>query len=361
MARKCARKTRKSGKSINYEEVIGYLKEENVFLRDELKKMTDLCAKLANVDTATNAKSPPMEHATPININADTPSRIYNEATFTLPRRTAKLRTPPKNTWEPSLPLCNSFGALSEENASAERCENLVEEGVPPNHCDKNVTMRKRSDVRSDMPRVQAPNKRPDVTITEKYLTNFVPFVPGRNSYASATNNGKDVLIVGSSMLQRIRKREFSENMVNSQARFKLFPGATVNRINYYLVPELREQKYSKVVVHSGTNDLYNKTAGEIVDGFTDIFNTCREHGVEQVIFSSIVIRKCRRDIDEKRLLVNSLLKGLCELEWVGNGNFVDNDNIYLSDLYTDGLHLVESGSIKLANNILNYVNRMNN
>ena len=149
--------------------------------------------------------------------------------------------------------------------------------------------------------------------------------------------------------------------MVNSQARFKVFPGATVGRINYYLVPELRENRYKKVVVHSGTNDLYDKTADEIVDGMRGIFETCREHGVENVIFSSIVIRKCRRDIEEKRLLVNSLLKGLCEMEWVGNGIFVDNGNIFYSDLYTDGLHLVESGSIKLANNILRCVNRTTN
>ena len=80
------------------------------------------------------------------------------------------------------------------------------------------------------------------------------------------------------------------------------------------------------------------------------------------MIFSSIVIRKCRRDIEEKRLLENSLLKGY--VKWSGlevGWHYVDNGNIFYSDLYSDGLHLVENGSIKLANNILNFVNRIDN
>ena len=113
--------------------------------------------------------------------------------------------------------------------------------------------------------------------------------------------------------------------------------------------------------MHCGTNDLYYKTVEGIVDGFKEIYETCREYGVEHIIFSSIVIRKCRRDIEEKRLVVNTLLKGLCETEWIGSGNYVEHSNLFLLDLYTDGLHLVESGSIKLANNILNCVNKIIN
>ena len=49
-------------------------------------------------------------------------------------------------------------------------------------------------------------NKRPDSTITEKHLLNYVPIVPGKNTYAKAVN-GREVLVIGSSMLQRINKR----------------------------------------------------------------------------------------------------------------------------------------------------------
>ena len=205
----------------------------------------------------------------------------------------------------------------------------------------------------------QVVNKRPIVTTTEKHLRNFVPFVPGRKSYARATE-GSDVLIIGSSMIQRIRKREFSSCVENGNTRFRVFPGATMSRINYYLVPELRENNFKKVVIHCGTNDLYDRTAEEIIICMKEVNETCLEHGVETVIFSNIVVRKCRKDIQEKRLLVNSLLKEMCEMGSFINTHFVDNGNIFYNDLYTDGLHLLESGSTKLANNILKCINSTN-
>ena len=103
-------------------------------------------------------------------------------------------------------------------------------------------------------------NKRPAITTTEQHLKTFVPFVPGKKTYSDAIG-GCDILIVGSSMIHRIRKKEFSGCLEGSQARFKVFPGATIDKINYYLIPELRENNFKKVVVHSGTNDLYNKSA----------------------------------------------------------------------------------------------------
>jgi hypothetical protein len=88
-----------------------------------------------------------------------------------------------------------------------------------------------------------------------------------------------------------------------------------------------------------------------------EFYYSCMSHGVEKVIFSDIIVRKGRRDIEEKLLLVNSLLKDICDRDWVVNACLIENTNIYRSDLFTDGLHLVEGGSIKLANNILNCVN----
>ena len=96
------------------------------------------------------------------------------------------------------------------------------------------------------------------------------------------------------------------------------------------------------------------------MDGMREIHDTRIEHGVESVIFSGIVTRKCRPDIEEKRLLANALLKDACETDWCSNGRYVDNSNIVYNDLYKDGLHLVENGSVKLANNILNCVNNNN-
>ena len=178
--------------------------------------------------------------------------------------------------------------------------------------------------------------------------------MPGNKSYAHSLA-GNDVLVIGSSMLTRIRKKEFSAHVKNGNSRYKVFPGANTNRINYYLEPELRENNYKKVVIHVGTNDLFDKTADEILEGMQDIRETCLEHGVETIIFSGIVFRRCKKEIEEKRLTLNLLLREMCES--VENVFFVNNDNIFNEDLYTDGLHLVETGTVKLANNILRCIN----
>ena len=49
-------------------------------------------------------------------------------------------------------------------------------------------------------------------------------------------------------------------------------------------------------------------------------------------------------------------MRELCG-EGICNAQYVDNNNIIDADLYVDGLHLVESGSVKLANNILRVLN----
>ena len=38
---------------------------------------------------------------------------------------------------------------------------------------------------------------------------------------------------------------------------------------------------------------------------------------------------------------------------------YLDNDNVTFDKLYKDGVHLVENGSIVLANNILNFLNSL--
>ena len=97
--------------------------------------------------------------------------------------------------------------------------------------------------------------------------------------------------------------------------------------------------------------------AKEIVEGLVAIRETCMNYGVEDVYISGIVVRRCREKIEEKRQLANSLLRDLCEGEWASNTTFIENGNILYTDLYTDGLHLVESGSVKLANNFLEILN----
>ena len=51
---------------------------------------------------------------------------------------------------------------------------------------------------------------------------------------------------------------------------------------------------------------------------------------------------------------LNDILRSLCVLH---NYSFIENDDISLDDLASDGVHLNDEGSIKLANNYLDYLN----
>ena len=61
--------------------------------------------------------------------------------------------------------------------------------------------------------------------------------------------------------------------------------------------------------------------------------------------------------IEEKRLEINRILRRLCENQGY---TYIDNDNIDLNDVVNtrfDHVHLLDSGTIKLANNVLNVLN----
>ena len=79
----------------------------------------------------------------------------------------------------------------------------------------------------------------------------------------------------------------------------------------------------------------------------------CRQHGVNQVFISSIICRN-RKFLNDKVKKVNFLLRLLCNEH---DFKFIDNSNINESDLCEDGLHLVECGKVKLANNYINSLN----
>ena len=203
-------------------------------------------------------------------------------------------------------------------------------------------------------------NRRPTITTNEKHLSKFIPHVPGNRSFAKAVG-GPTVLIIGDSIIQRIRKRQFNSCLNGNDATIKCFPGATAARVNYYLEPELIEGRYKTVIIHAATNDLYDSTTDEIVNEMKDIRETCIRRGVDRVIFSGIVRRRARDDLQMKRDAVNTMIEGLCYGEWKREGriqsDFIFNDNILDRDLYRDGLHLIESGIIKLADNFLNCLN----
>ena len=198
-----------------------------------------------------------------------------------------------------------------------------------------------------------------DMQDNAPYAPTFVPTSPERASYSKPIQRGENNLIMSDSTMKRINKLEFSANVQRGSARIKCFPGATTKTIHHYLLPEIVEENYDSVVLHCGINDIRNNNYGA-VELAHDIFNigrSCDYYGVKRVIFSGITNRWDGKRIEEKRLEINRILRRLCENQGY---TYIDNDNIDLNDVVNtrfDHVHLLDSGTIKLANNVLNVLN----
>ena len=280
----------------------------------------------------------PTPDATPPPQSADT-----TQMNFIHPRNTVRSRTVVA-TSEP-LPLSNSYSVLeiSEAPDSAANENN----DSTPQHRQQSITPNFTDNSR----------RRPNICCSERHLNNFKPIRPGNASYANAAARGRRAFVLSDSMMQRIRKREFYQHLRNTWCNIKTFPGANARYLHHHVLPFIIEECPDTLVIHGGTNDLRNrdKTPEQIADDLISIGRTAQSLGVKHVMYSSLIIRKDGVTLDRKRNNVNHALKDKCIFN---NFIFVDNKDICLEDITDfDKVHLNESGSVKLANNVLDALN----
>ena len=72
-----------------------------------------------------------------------------------------------------------------------------------------------------------------------------------------------------------------------------------------------------------------------------------------KVVFSGLITRKDKKDLDKKVVEVNSRLKNFCAQK---NIDFIDNMNIKEKHLGNKKLHLNKRENTVLANNLLKYL-----
>ena len=129
------------------------------------------------------------------------------------------------------------------------------------------------------------------------------------------------------------------------------FLRATLKHLRYYIVPSLIDESPDRIILHGGFNGINNKnsTPGKIAYQIADMAILRRDYGVNDILISAMI---CNRGnfLNGKVKRVNVLLKQICE-EY--GYFFIDNSNIEIKDLWTDGIHLVESGKTKLAENFI--------
>ena len=121
--------------------------------------------------------------------------------------------------------------------------------------------------------------------------------------------------------------------------------------MNHHIIPTLLEDKPDIVIVYVGINDVLNRfDQDQIIKNIQQIYITCKNFNVNQVIISGIV--SCKRADNSVINYINENLK----IESTTKGcQFLDNGNIKLDNLCRNGLHLGESGKKLLLDNYVNF------
>ena len=198
-------------------------------------------------------------------------------------------------------------------------------------------------------------NKRPDICISEKYVKNFIPTtVPGNSTYSGITKHGRKICVVGDSHIKRIEQNDFNKELRHGKAFFGSFSGANAKQLCHYIISTLIDDKPDAIVIHVGTNDILNHANHEdIARTIINIRLDCKNNGVNEVLISSILVKK-NPNLTAIVRRANYMLSDLCEKN---SFSFTCNDVITTKYLWKDGVHLQDMGTDILSNHFLKFLN----
>ena len=126
------------------------------------------------------------------------------------------------------------------------------------------------------------------------------------------------------------------------------FSGANTKQLDHYILPPLVDDK------HAGTNDiLTNAYHKKIARNIIKIGLHCKNYGVNDVVISSILVKK-NPNLNVLIRRVNNLLRDLCSMNGFG---YICNDAITTEYLWKDGIHLQDLGTNILSSNFIKFVN----
>ena len=167
-------------------------------------------------------------------------------------------------------------------------------------------------------------------------------------------------IVFSTSMTRDIDQVEFNKCFVKGHARFQKFHGGRARHMKEYVQTHMREEKPDTVIIHAGGNDLRtmrnNPTPPmQVANEIIDIGLACKKNGASRVIISGVITRK-PKFLQDRCRDVNEVLASLCE---ISKFTYIDNKDITLDYLLKDGVHLNDEGSVLLAQNYLNCLNKL--
>ena len=169
-------------------------------------------------------------------------------------------------------------------------------------------------------------------------------------------------MILTDSMAGGIKMNNIKKNLgpEDRAVIIKRFPGHTAEEMAFYAPKPLNDKKPEQVIIIAGTNDLthsmYEKgevDEYEVVENILKIGRVARDHGAKKIHISGIMVRRgyAYGEIVNR---VNNLLYMACLAD---NFLYMNQDDIKLSHISSDGVHLNSHGSAILMFNVFSVFN----
>ena len=322
-------------------DLLSQIREENKFLKSELKELRNLFKETFVQNFNNNFDSNYKNQCTEV---SDEWKMVNNGP----PRHQNRVINSPK------LTLSNRFNDLRDRNQSEIILLNDDQANPSTTNVDTQTNHNKSviNDKYVQKARSFKSFRRPEPVVNQ-YPEREKVF--GNLKNTSSTRKRSFIRILSDSIPKGLRHNSFNEMIHDGYAKFKCFPGAKISHLDHYSEPTLTEDKPDLVLLHVGINNILSSDKNsndQIADDIIKIGKKCIHHGVEKVFISSIV--KCSKVDNVQVNEINKLLSNKCKQLDFG---FIDNSNILEEHLWKDGIHLKESGKVLLAKNFLFHIN----
>ena len=170
-------------------------------------------------------------------------------------------------------------------------------------------------------------------------------------------NKKKNIVLFTNSIPKTLCMGELNCHVNGRKDHLKSFPGSKANQLNHHTVTLMEEHQYDAAAIHVRINDLLkgmanNVTVDSICNDILEIALRCRNHNIGEVFISSVTnSSKVSNELIQQ--LSNLLYKKCIEYGY----SFINNGAVSKIDLWTDRIHLLDSGKTKIVNNLISSFN----